>query len=247
MSKSTGDVSMGKPDVATARESGLVERVMDEVRRHIAANNLEPGDVLPSENAFAEKLGVSRTVGREAFRALSTLRIVETGNGRKPRVSAPDSSVLSMVLDHTVHTRQLSIQQILDVRRTLELRTASLAAVRRTPQEADLILTIARRMKGEISDSNAVMELDISLHEAIAAASRNPLYAMIIGSFRVITRQTWHIGWVSRQTEANRMANIDCHVRLAEAIVAQDALGAEALMIEHFESAISVLVRAGVS
>jgi DNA-binding FadR family transcriptional regulator len=152
-----------------------------------------------------------------------------------------------MVLDHTVHTRQLSIQQILDVRRTLELRTASLAAVRRTDQEAEVILKIAHRMQDAILDSNAVMELDISLHEAIAAASRNPLYAMIVGSFRVITRQTWHIGWVSRQTEANRMANIECHIRLAQAIAAQDALKAEATMIEHFESAISVLVRAGVS
>ncbi len=233
--------------MSVAKESGLVERVMDAVRNHIAENGLEPGDVLPSENAFAEKVGVSRTIGREAFRALAALRIIETGNGRKPRVAAPDSSILSIVLDHTVHTRQLSIQQILDVRRTLELRTASLAAVRRSTKDAKLILDIAHRMKEAISDPKQVMELDISLHETIAAASQNPLYAMIVGSFRVITQQTWHIGWVSRQTEANRLANIECHIRLAQAIADQSAIDAETIMIEHFESAVSVLVRAGIN
>ena len=226
---------------------GLVNRVMQIVRDHIREKGLEPGDMLPSENAFAEQAGVSRTVGREAFRALSTLGILSVGNGRRARVAAPDSSVLSLILDHSVQTRQQSIQQILDVRRTLEIRTAALAALRRTAAEADEIAGFAATMRQHLHVAEVVREADIAFHEKIAAASRNPLFGMLIGSFRIITRQTWHIGWISRQTDANRLANIDCHDRIAAAIAAQDPEAAAERMAEHFENAIAVLMRAGIN
>ncbi|KKL20185.1 hypothetical protein LCGC14_2457980, partial [marine sediment metagenome] len=116
--------------------AGLVERTIDDIREFIRSEGLRQGDVLPSETALAQRLGVSRTVMREAFRALAALRILAVGNGRRARVAAPDAEAFSMILDHTVYTRQLSIQQVLDIRRTLELRTASLAALRRTDDQA---------------------------------------------------------------------------------------------------------------
>ncbi len=81
---------------------------------------------------FAEDLGVSRTVVREALRALAALGIVDLGNGRRARVGTIDNDVLGLVLDHAVHTDQVAIQQIYDVRRTIEMRTVSLATLRRS-------------------------------------------------------------------------------------------------------------------
>lgn len=238
---------LGPASPSDPRAEGLVEVVIRIVRDHIRENGLRPGDTVPSEQAFAELAGVSRTVGREAFRALATLGILSVGNGRRARVAAPDSSVLSLILDHTVQTKQQSIQQILDVRRTLEIRTAALAALRRTDAEAKKIRAFADIMRHDLHVPDNVRDADIDFHESIATASRNPLYAMLVGSFRIITRQTWHIGWISRQTDANRLANVECHERIADAITAQDQSAAAALMKEHFDNAISVLVRAGVA
>lgn len=226
---------------------GLVERTIADIRRYMREQKLRPGDPMPSETAIAGRSDVSRTVAREAFRALAALGILEVSAGRRARVAAPDATPLSMILDHTVYTRQLSIQQVLDVRRTLELRTASLAALRRSDAEARELLEIVAGMFQSLETPDALMELDIRFHELIAQASGNSLYAIIIGSFRVITRQTWHIGWRSRATLENRTENIRCHERIATAITAQDPVRAEAAIAEHFDSAVGVLLRAGIT
>ena len=44
------------------------------------------GDPLPTEAGLADELGVSRTVVREALRALAALGVVDLGNGRRARV-----------------------------------------------------------------------------------------------------------------------------------------------------------------
>jgi GntR family transcriptional repressor for pyruvate dehydrogenase complex len=229
------------------QEPGLVERAIADIRSYMRENQLQPGSPMPSETAMASRLDVSRTVAREAFRALAALGIIEVSAGRRARVAAPDAAPLSIILDHTVMMKQLSVQQVLDVRRTLELRTANLAALRRTDAQARELLEIVEGMFAALETPNSVMELDIRFHELIAQASGNSLYAIIVGSFRVVTRQTWHIGWRSRATLENRTENIRCHQRIAEAINAQDTELAEAAMTEHFDSAVNVLLRAGVT
>ncbi|MDS9469657.1 FCD domain-containing protein [Paracoccus sp. MBLB3053] len=222
---------------------------MRDIRTLIRDKKLVSGDVLPSEAALATELDVSRTIAREALRGLAALRILEVGNGRRARVAAADADALSMILDHTVYTGQLSIQQILDVRRTLELRTASLAALRRSDAEARELLDVVGQMFEALEENapETIMELDIRFHEIIARASGNALYSILVDSFRVITRQTWAIGWRSRATYENRQENIRCHERIATAILAQDPGRAEAAIGEHFDSAVTVLLRAGVT
>lgn len=225
----------------------LVDQAMAGIRQHIRDNGLQPGDMLPGENALSATLGVSRTVTREAFRALAALRILEVGNGRKARVAAPDAEAFSLILDHTVHTGQLSYQQVLDVRKTLERRAASLAAIRRSDADALALEDIISQMFDNLEKPDTLMELDIRFHEVIAKASGNSLYSIIVDSFRVITRQTWHIGWRSRATRENRRENIRCHERIAIAIIEQDSARAEAAIVEHFDSAIAVLLHAGIT
>ena len=74
----------------------------------------------------------------------------------------------------------------------------------------------------------------------------NPLFALIVGSFSVVTRQTWRIGWDSRSTDAERLANVDCHARIAAAIEAREPRMAEAAMAEHFDNSVRALLSAGV-
>ena len=189
---------------------------------------------------------MSRTVVREAFRALATLGIIDLNNGRRARVGAIDKDVLGLVLDHAVQTDQVSIQQIYDVRRTIEMRTVALAALRRTEGEADNIRAHAAQMRKAFAMPDEVMGHDIAFHTAIANASRNPLFALIVGSFHVVTRQTWRIGWQSRTTDADRLSNIECHERIAAAIAARETRAAEAAMAEHFDSSVKALLSAGV-
>ena len=239
-------LGLGEPQTVGLRAVSLVDRLMADVCDHIRINGLEPGAVLPSEADFATRAGVSRAVAREGFRGLAALKLIDVGNGRRARVAQTDDSVLSLMIDHAVHTKQIRIQQILDVRRTIELRTVSLAALRRSDHEAAAILERAAAMRANLARAEMVMEADIGFHEAIAKASRNPLFALLVGSFRVITRETWPIGWATRYNQASQLENIDCHDAIAAAIKDRDMRAAEAAMAHHFDSAVKTLVDAGV-
>lgn len=240
------------PVLTEAKATGLVERTMVDLRQMIAQNGWAEGHVLPSETALATELGVSRTVAREALRGLSALGICDIGNGRRARVAAPGAQVMSLILDHTVGIHHLSIQQVLDTRRTLELRSAHLAALRRSTAQAAALKLIVREMFAELetdapTSAQTLMELDIRFHGIIADASGNPLNSLLIDSFRVITRRTWMIGWRARASAENRAENIRCHERIAKAIIAQDASAAETAMAEHFTSAATVLLTSGIT
>jgi DNA-binding FadR family transcriptional regulator len=230
-----------------AAPGGLVDHAMDALKAHIRANGLGPGDTLPSENALALQLGVSRAVVREAFRSMAALRLIDVGNGRRARVSTADAGALAHMLDHVVHTNQITVQQILDVRRTVELRTVALAALRRTDEEAARISGLAEAMGRDFDHAERVMEHDITFHETIAAASKNPMFALIVGSFHVVTRQTWRIGWVARPTDTDRQDNVACHKAIAAAVADRDVRRAEVKMSEHFDNTVKVLLAAGIN
>lgn len=118
--------------VRSLQGGSLVRRAMDAVNGHIRAQSLRVGDTLPGEGHFAGELGVSRAVMREAFGALAALRLIDVGNGRRPRVAAIDGSVMATSLEHAIGTAQISVIDVRGVLSTLEVRTAALAASNRT-------------------------------------------------------------------------------------------------------------------
>jgi DNA-binding FadR family transcriptional regulator len=158
-----------------------------------------------------------------------------------------DPSVLALILNHVVQTNQITVQQILDVRRTIEMRTVEVAALRRDDREALEIARLADAMREDFADAGRVMEHDIAFHEAIARASRNPMLALIVGSFHVVTRQTWLIGWAARATDAVRLDSISCHRAIASAISEKDPRAAGKFMAEHFDNTVKVLLAAGIN
>jgi DNA-binding FadR family transcriptional regulator len=175
------------------------------------------------------------------------LRLIDIGNGRRARVSTVDAGSLALLLDHVVHTDQITIQQILDVRRTVEMRTAALAALRRSEREAAEIARLAAAMRDEFNDADQVMEHDIAFHEAIAAASKNPMFGLIVGSFHVVTRQTWRIGWLARPSDAERLDSVAVHEAIAAAISQREPRLAVARMGEHFDGTVTYLLAAGIN
>ena len=226
---------------------GLVGRTVRAIRDLLRGEELQVGQALPSETALAVRFGVSRVVVREAFRSLAAVRLIELGTGRRARVAAPDSSVLALIFDHSVHIDQTSVQQILDVRRTIEMRTVALAALRRTEADAAAIAAFARGMSDCFAEGERVMGCDIAFHEAIAAASKNPVFKLIVGAFHVVTRQTWPIGWAARATDEDRRAVVAFHVEIASAIAAREPQRAERAMAEHFDNTAKALLAAGIT
>ena len=148
--------------IGRAAGGSLVQQAMEAVSGFIRDHGLRVGDTLPGEAHFASTLGVSRAVMREAFGALAALRVIDVANGRKPRVGAMDGSVIAASLDHAVSTAQVSVSEVWDVRRTIELRTAELAATERTDEEASEIEVLAARMAAEADALERMSRHDIA-------------------------------------------------------------------------------------
>ncbi|MGV8984764.1 MAG: FadR/GntR family transcriptional regulator [Cypionkella sp.] len=226
---------------------GRVGDAIGAITRHIREHDLMPGDRLPSEAILSKELNVSRTVVREAFRSLATMRIIELATGKRATVAQIDHGAMSLMIEHGVHTDQINIQQIYDVRRTIETRIVTLASIRRSDAEAAEILALAAGMQASVDDSARLMEQDLAFHMALARASRNPVFALIVGAFQGITRQTWPIGWKSRPTQAARDLMIANHVDIARAVAAGDPIRAVASMSLHFDESVRALLTAGLS
>lgn len=230
-----------------SQDTGLVSSAISAITKHIRENELGPGEKLPSELTLSNKLGVSRTVVREAFRSLAAMRLIELSAGKRATVAMLDHGAMSFMFEHGIHTEQITIQQIYDVRRTIEVRTVTLAALRRTDVEALEILHHAELMEVDFGNTDLVMEHDLAFHFAIAKASKNPVFELILGAFQGVTRQTWHIGWQSRTSDQQRHAAGLLHISIAQAVAAGDPQAAANLMARHFDESVHALLTAGLS
>ncbi|WP_298092012.1 FadR/GntR family transcriptional regulator [uncultured Sphingomonas sp.] len=215
----------------------LVDLAVRRVREHIRTADLKVGDTLPGEGQFATDIGVSRAVMREAFGALAALRLIDVANGRRARVGAIDGSVIGTSLDHAVATDQVSVSEVWDVRRTLELRTAELAALNRTDADAAEITAAADAMRAA-RDIDEITRNDIIFHQAIARASGNVLFLQIIRSFAPLMTVAVPVAWQTRKTPQARDEVLRRHIQIAQAISDRDGGSASTLMIDHFDVSI---------
>ncbi len=181
---------------------------------------------------------------REAFGALSALNLIEVANGRKARVAALDGSVIAASLDHAVTTAQVSVAQVWDVRRTLEVRTAALAAEHRSDAQAEELLAIVELMARDADEMERMARHDIAFHRVIAEASGNMLFGQIIASFAPLMEVAVPTAWRTRESEDQRRSVLDQHRDVARAIADRAPAKAQAAMEAHFDLSIGALLAA---
>lgn len=227
--------------------SNLVRAAIGAITEHIRKHELGPRDRLPSEAAFSAALGVSRTVVREAFRSLAALRLIDLHTGKRATIAPLDYSAISPFIEHGILTEQITVRQIYDVRRTIESRAAALAALHRSEEEATSIRTHAHAMSESVNRPDEIMEHDLAIHRCIAQASKNPLFALLVGAFESVTRRTWPIGWQSFNSVAERSEMTAIHVRLADAVAAGDPRAASEAVEKHFDVSARALFDAGIA
>lgn len=230
------------------RSPTLSDRVTESVLELITSNALKPGDRLPSERDLGARFGVSRTVVREALRSLAAKGVLDVRSGSGAIVARVDVNTASQTLRLFVQGSRdsagggVAYEQIDDVREMLETRVARIAA--RTAQDGDLdhLRDLHRRMAAAKNEVETASELDVAFHRAIASATHNPLFVIMLDSIEPalleIRRKT--LGSAGRPNRA-----LKAHAKILERIVAKDPEGAEQAMIEHLADSRSVWLRLG--
>jgi DNA-binding FadR family transcriptional regulator len=211
----------------------VVRYLIDYTRKH----RLKSGEEVPSEGTLSNELKVSRGVVREAYRSLKTAGILDISNGRSPRVGRLSNQAFSQFLNHALHTEQASTADVLDVRRSIEVRAAELAAQHRTDEQAVQLQHEAETMRASVKQRRRFINADMRFHEVLGRATGNPLFSLIGNALRESLDVTIRAGFDSRRTAAqlNRVAQI--HLDLAAAIAARSATRARRVMQTHFDEA----------
>ena len=171
------------PTTVARRPKRRADVVVDFVRAEMAAGRIGPGDRLPTEHEFAERLGVGRNSVREAVRMLQSAGLVEVRHGTGSFVrETVEASVAQLMLFRSL-VAQADDASLIEVRRVFERACAELAARRR--DEADLAamrdaIDRMRRLAAEAAPGpDAMLDADLAFHRAVYRASGNEMLASL--------------------------------------------------------------------
>lgn len=196
------------------RRTGLIDATVAQLRERITSGDWPVGSRIPPEPALVELLGVGRNTVREAVQSLVHAGLVERRQGSGTYVLSASELAVSM-------SRQIADarqRDVIEVRRSLEVEAARLAARRRTTADVEAITSL-RDQRADAYRSGALDRMvaaDLALHRAIARAARNPvLISMYENLIDAITDNI-------RFNFAQILRDGDNHDGLVEAIVAGD-------------------------
>lgn len=199
----------------------LVEQVYKRLLDQISVGTLAPGARITQEQ-LAHELAVSRQPVLQALRLLKKDGFVHdapplvSGNGTRGR------GVLVAPLDAQWTAR------VYQVRGALDALAARLAAQARHRIDAALIERGRKAARGR--DLQAMIEADVAFHEAIYAASGNPLIAQ---SAQLHWRHLRRVMGAVLQQSGQREAVWDEHQAIADAIAAGEPDRAARMIEEH--------------
>jgi GntR family transcriptional regulator, transcriptional repressor for pyruvate dehydrogenase complex len=216
---------------SSKRRPPVYASVQTRLREYAADADLGPGDRLPPERELARLLGVSRSSLRQALMVLRIDGLVDVqhGNGvyllRSPTDTVPP-------LAAELRERDPELPSLGEVRNSLEVLAAELAASRRTDADLGEMVAGIRRMDEEIATGDDGLVGDRMFHAAVLSAAHNPVLRDLLGairegSARIATASLRRVGQPARSLAAHRL--------ILEAIVARDPELARRMMSVHLE------------
>jgi GntR family transcriptional repressor for pyruvate dehydrogenase complex len=213
------------------RPRPLPQRVADAILERILAEGLQPGDQLPSERQLAAQFGVSRTVIREGIRSLAGKGVVEVSAGRGIRVASVGMSAVQESIGLFLHSRPASdYRDLHEVRTTIEVEVAGLAAERRKDDDLELLRAELEQMKKVLEDPEAVAMEDLQFHRELARCTDNEFYLVALDALVTPLLQVRRslLGPGGRSHEA-----LAEHRSILERVAAGDSEGAREAMRQH--------------
>lgn len=152
----------------------LVDKVEISLMEFFKDNNLKPGDAIPKELDFAETLGVSRTVIREALLRLRTLGLVESKKHRGMILKQPDIiNNFERILDPTLLGVD-TLKQLFELRLILEMGMADFLFEHKSQKDMDELEGIVAAE--EATDTGKIrftLDKEVAFHGKLYQMSNN--------------------------------------------------------------------------
>jgi GntR family transcriptional repressor for pyruvate dehydrogenase complex len=240
MGRYNGRMTTNPPPAMTLprkKHRNLAQGVIELINADIQAGVLKPGDKLPTESAIMERHGVSRTVVREAISHLQASGMVETRHGIGTFVleAAPPNVGL---LSETIVTLR-DVLAILELRICLETEAASLAASRRSDEQAAQLGVLLEAMRRGAGEGGGAVSDDVQFHLLIAQSTGNKYFVDILTQLgsAIIPRARVNAAQLGNAEPGAYLERVQHeHEDIYRAIVRQDGEAARAAMRTHLSN-----------
>jgi DNA-binding FadR family transcriptional regulator len=205
-----------------------VDVVVNRIKHLLIEQKIAPSEMIPSEQALAEGLKVSRGSVREAMKILSAFGIVDIRRGDGTYISTASNKRLFDPLLFQILVQDRDYHSLIEIRQILEEGIVRLLVQKASDDElAELGRTLAefeQLLKNRRSSAGDCDALDLKYHQLMGKYSHNTLldsiYNFIIELF-------------SPTINSKQPGVIEIHRDLHSALVSHDEEGAVKAIWEH--------------
>lgn len=176
----------------TIRPQKVSDQVCEQIREMIYRGEFKPGDRLMPERELATVFNVGRPAVREAIQKLIDHGLVESRRGVGTFILDSYNNHKSNQFIELLNHEKFSILEYLEVRTTLELKSAELAAKRATEVDIGLIERSLAQLIPPNAGKESHIDDDISYHMNIVYASKNILLVHLMKSLYDIQHYSMH-------------------------------------------------------
>jgi GntR family transcriptional regulator, transcriptional repressor for pyruvate dehydrogenase complex len=203
---------------------------------------LEPGDVLQPEREMIAQFQVGRGTLREALRILELQGLVTVKAGPRggPVVNHPGPWALAQTLSILLQSSDITFEEVLDARQTIEIALAGLAAEHRSEDDITALEEALETMAEYIDDEDAFLAENAKFHQRCGAAAQSAVLSIFLESLRTVS--DGHAIGV-RYSPRQRQAILEYHREIARAIAAADVAASQEAMEEHMRQFIKFMRR----
>lgn len=223
-----------KLEILSKNDNEIVQKeIISKIRDLINYKNLEPGDKLPSERMLAEKFGVSRSNVRDAIQKLEFFGLLKSIPQSGTFVANIGVIAMNGMFEDILRLNDPDFKSLVETRILLELKTARLAAMRRTNEDLIRIKEALEAYTEKVLKGKDAVQEDLLFHLAIAKASGNSTmdtFMLIITPGIITNFAKYHV--CDKNTA---QLAIQEHQSIYDAIEKQDPQEARQKMKDHFK------------
>lgn len=223
------------PSLQALPAASLVDRTARTLHERLARGEWPIGARLPGQNELAEHLGVSVVVVREALARLKAEGLLESRQGAGVFVigNAEAPRGFKVALQTGDFPR---LAAVLEVRSSIEVAAAELAAARRNEQDIATCTDAFRRLRAALAGGGDAIAEDFEFHLAIADASHNEFYPELLRYLHHVVLQGLRTQRERTRTMPRRLEQVqDEHAGILQAVI--DGYAAEAGRLMHLHLA----------
>lgn len=154
--------------------------IVDQITEMYLSGELKVGDKLPAESELVKKFGVSRTVIREAKKALASRGIISITPGRGTIVESPPLQIVTDSLHLFLSQNAHFTKHLIAARLILEVPISRLAAKNASEENIQKLAEQIEGMKRTIYDPSRFVSYDSAFHEELALATQNPVLNILV-------------------------------------------------------------------